>query len=161
MAVPMSGSTSEASLPEILQELNARRATGTLTVKAGAVEKSVHLQGGQIVFATSTDEQDRLGEVLIRAGRLRREDLESALDRLKKSGGFKKLGATLVEQGLVSPKDLFIGLKAQVKEIIYSLFLLTDAVYRFEETLPKDIIHLQFSMEEIIMEIIQRIKQEA
>lgn len=161
MAVPMSGSTSEVSLSEILQDLYARRATGTLTVKVAAVEKAVHLQGGQIIYATSTDERDRLGEILIKAGKLRREDLNAALDMLKKSGGFKKLGALLVEQGLVSPKDLFAALKAQVKEIIYSLFLLKDAVYRFEETLPRDIIHLQFSMEDIIMEIIQRIKQEA
>lgn len=161
MPVPLFGKIEEIPLTVVLEDLRQRKATGTLTIRsAGAVEKAVHIKDGQIVFATSTDGQDRLGEILVSAGKLSRENLESALTMSNRSGGFKKLGAILVENGFVSPKDLFSGLKTQVKGIIYSLFLWDEATYRFEERLPPDIIQLQINITELIREIIERIKQE-
>lgn len=159
MPLQSTGNTKDTSLVEILRNLHERRATGTLTVRSGAMAKSLYLKDGRIVFATSTEPEDRLGEVLIREGKLTREQLEIALERTRKIGGLKKLGAILVEAGFVAPNDLFSGLKSQVKDIICSLFLEHEAVFSFEELLPGDIIHLQFNMEELIMEIIQRIKQ--
>jgi hypothetical protein len=73
--------------------------------------------------------------------------------------GIKKLGAILVENGFISPKDLFNGLKAQVKGIIYNIFLWDDADYRFEGRLPADIIKLQIHLQDLIMEIIHRMKR--
>lgn len=161
MPLASSGNIQDAPLPAVFEELGARKFTGTLVVRSDDAEKTVHLKEGQIVFATSTDSNDRLGEILIKAGKLTREHLETALVLLKKTAGFKKLGALLVEKGFVTPKDLFTGLKTQVKEIIYSLFLLENATYRIEETFPTDIIQLQINMQELITEIIQRIRQEA
>jgi len=161
MSLPLSGNIKDTPLSEVLEELGTKMATGTLTVRTADTEKSVHLKDGQIIYASSTDAQDRLGEILIRDGKLSRENLETTLLLHKKAGGFKKLGALLVEKGFVSPKELFAGLKTQVKEIIYSLFLEESAQYRFEENLPPDIIQLQINIEELIVEIIQRIKQEA
>ena len=77
-----------------------------------------------------------------------------------KNGGFKKLGAILVENRFLSPKELFAGLKVQVKDIIYSLFLLEEAEYRFDENLPAEVIQLQIDIEELIKEIIKKIKQD-
>lgn len=159
MPLPLSGNIRETSLVDLLRDLHERKATGTLTVRYGDMVKSVHLKDGQIVFATSSDPMDRLGEILIREGKLTREGLEQALRLSERAGGFKKLGALLVEAGLVSPKDLFSGLKTQVKEIICSLFLQQEAQFAFEESLPPDVIQLPFNMEELIIEIIQRIRQ--
>ena len=165
MSIPLSGNIKDTPLSEVLEELGTSMATGTLTVRTADAEKSVHMKDGQIIYASSTDAQDRLGEILIRDGKLSRENLETALQLHKRAGGFKKLGALLVEgdgeKGFVGPKELFAGLKIQVKEIIYSLFLEESAQYRFEENLPPDIIQLQINIEELIVEIIQRIKQEA
>jgi len=137
------------------------KVTGTLTLSNRGMVKYVYFKAGEIVFAASTDVNDRLGEILIKCCKLSREHLEHALQLSKRSAGLKKLGALLVENGFVTPKDLFIGLKTQVKDIIYSLFLWTDGDYRFEEKLPSDIIQLQINIKELITEIIQRIKQQA
>lgn len=161
MPIALSGNINNTPLVEIFEELATKRATGTLTLREGKVEKSVYLQEGQIIFASSTDSQDRLGEIMIRAGKLSRQNLETALAQHKKTGGFKKLGALLVEQGFVAPKELFAALKTQVKEIIFSLFLQSGAEYSFEEALPPDTIHLQLDIAELIREIIERLKQEA
>lgn len=161
MAIPRTGNIPDFPLPAVLEGLQKEKATGTLRVRMREAEKTVHFKDGQIVFAASTAAHDRLGEMLVRTGRLSREHLATALELLKKSGGEKKLGALLVERGFVSPKDLFTGLKAQVKEIIYSLFLVEEAAYRFEAGLPPDTIQLQINFEELLVEIIQRIKQQA
>lgn len=162
MPFPFSGTIEETPLPNILEELHKRQATGVLTVREpeGAV-KSVHLKGGQIVFASSTDSGDRLGEILVRAGLLSREHLEVALRQCRAAAGFKKFGAVLVENKFVSPKDLFTGLKTQVKDIVFSLFLIPGGAYQFSDDLPADTIQLQLNLHELIGEIIRRIRQEA
>ncbi len=161
MSITLSGKISFTPLPDVLEQLRQRKATGILTVSSGNVKKSIYLKNGQIVFATSTSNQDRLGEILVKAGKLKREKLEYALKIYNKNSGIKKLGAILVENGLITSQDLFGGLKAQVKDIIYSLFLLDDGDYQFEDLLPSDIIQLQINFQDLIAEIIQRIKQEA
>jgi hypothetical protein len=159
--MPLHGKIESTPLPDVLEQLRRERATGSLSVRCGEETKAVYFKDGQIVFATSSDVRDRLGETLVRYGKLSREGLERALEQYQKNAGLKKLGAILVEAGLVSPKDLFLSLKSQVKDIIYSLFLRAEGAYQFEERLPPDIIHLPFHFEELIAEIIQRIKQEA
>ena len=159
MSIPLSGNLKDTHLSEVLQTLRSEKASGTLAVRVKGVEKSIYVKGGQIVSASSTGDDDRLGETLIKAGTITREHLDLALDIHKKSGGFKKLGAILVENRFLSPKELFAGLKVQVKDIIYSLFLLDDAEYRFDENLPAEVIQLQIDIEELIKEIIEKIRQ--
>jgi len=161
MSKSLSGNIRENPLSDILEDLRQRKATGTLTVKRNAVSKSIYVRDGQIVFATSMEPLDRLGEILVKTGKISQENMDYAIKLYKKSGGLKKLGAVLVENGLVAPKELFSGLKLQVKDIIYSLFLWPDGDYQFEERLPTDIIQLQINFQELIAEIIQRIKGDA
>ena len=161
MPISLSGKIQEQPLSDILEVLRQMKATGTLTVKKDAVTKNIFVKNGQIVFATSTESRDRLGEILVKAGIVSPENMDYALQLYWKCDGVKKLGAVLVENGLVAPKELFNGLKLQVKNIIYTLFLWHDGDYQFEERWPSDIIQLQINFQELIAEIIQRIKQES
>ncbi len=161
MSLPTSGNIQEFPLPALLEDLQQRKATGALIVRSGGIEKSVYVKNGEIVFASSTDSRDRLGEMMVKAGMLTREQLEEALSQYRKNAGLKKLGAILVEKRFVSPRDLFAGLKAQVKEILLSLFLWDTAEYRLEERLPPDIIQLQFDLPALIAEMIERMKRES
>jgi hypothetical protein len=161
MSIPSSGKIQATPLSDILEDLRQGKKTGTLTVRRDNIAKSIYLKGGQIVFATSADPRDRLGECLVKAGKLSREKLERALDLYKKHAGLKKMGAILVENGLVPPKELFNGLKIQVRDIIFSLFLWPDGDYRFEDRLPPDIIQLQINFQELISQVIKRIRHES
>lgn len=158
---PHAGKIQDTPLPDVLEHLRQSKASGTLTVRSKDITKCIYIKGGQIVFATSTGVHDRLGEILVKSGKLSRENLDHALRIYQKGAGIKKLGAILVENGLLNPKDLFNGLKIQVKDIIFSLFLLNEGEFRYEERLPSDMIQLQINFQELIAEIIQRIKQEA
>jgi hypothetical protein len=160
MSIALSGKISFTPLVDVLEQLRQKKATGTLIVSSGGLKKCIYFKIGQIVFATSNISHDRLGDVLVKTGMLTRENLEYATQLHKKNLGLKQLGAILVENRLISSKDLFGGLKAQVKEIIFSLFLLDAADYQFEERIPADIIQLQINFQDLISEIIRRIKQE-
>jgi len=47
----------------LLNRIYSRRMTGKLQLVFGRVEKALFFDGGQLVFATSSDRQDGLGEV--------------------------------------------------------------------------------------------------
>ncbi len=121
--------------------------------------KSIHIRDGQIIFATSTDTSDRLGECLVKAGKITHTGLEQALKLYQKYSGLKKMGVILVESGLLPPRELFSGLRIQVKDIIFSLFLWREGDYQFEKRLPSDVIQLQINIQELIIEITKRMRQ--
>lgn len=160
MSIALSGKISFTPLVDVLELLRQRKATGILTIRSGDLKKCIYYKNGQIVFAASNSRYDQLGDVLVKTGKLTLENLAYATQLYKKNAGLKKLGAILVENGLIASKDLFGGLKSQVKDIIYSLFLLEEGDYQFEDHFPSDIIQLQIDFQDLIAEIIQRIKQE-
>jgi Domain of unknown function (DUF4388) len=160
MSILLSGTLQKTSLSDILEDLSRRKTTGTLSVRRNDVTKSIYVRAGQIIFAASTDPCDRLGESLVKAGKITHEKLEHALDVYNKNAGLKKMGAVLVESGIIPPKELFSGLKIQVRDIIFSLFLWREGDYSFEEKLPPYIIQLHIDLKELITEIIERMRQE-
>ena len=95
--------------------------------------------------------------MLIKAGKITMEQYDASVEILKKTG--KRQGAILIELGYLTPKDLFWGVKYQVKEIIYSLFQLEDAEYEFVEgEIPtQEVITLKMSMGKLIYEGVKRI----
>jgi hypothetical protein len=159
MALSLSGNLIETPFSDVIAVLRQQKATGTLTCGTGTDEKSLYVKNGHIIFATSKDERDRLGEIMVKDGMITRSQLDRALKFHRSSAGLKKIGAIFVENGFVSPKDLFNGLKMQVRGIIHSLFLLTEGPYKFEEVLPADVIPLQINIEELLREVIEKMKQ--
>jgi len=157
--LPLTGSLNDVYLSEILEQLHSTRATGMLTLEQGNLVKSIYLKDGQIVFTSSNLETDRLGEMLLRAGKLSYQQHEESIKMLKTTG--KRLGAVLVELGFLTPKELFEGLKYQVQEILYSLFLWKEGRYRFTPgELPRHVIPLEIEILTLITEAIKRIEQD-
>jgi hypothetical protein len=111
---------------------------------------------GDAIFASSTCEEDRLGEMLVKAKKITIQQFEESVELLKLKK--KRQGAILVELGYLTPKDLFWGVKYQVKEIIYSLFTLDYAKYEFiEGDLPQnEVITLKMSMGNLLYEGIKK-----
>jgi len=160
MALPLSGNFSETPFSDIITVLRLQKATGALACSVSGVRKTVYVKNGQIVFANSTDEKDRLGEVFVKAGMINRDQLASALELHKKSSGLRKTGAILVEMGFLSPKDLFSGLKQQVRGILHSLFIVEEGEFEFSEELPSEVIPLSIDIGELLREVIQQLKEE-
>jgi hypothetical protein len=151
------GSLATRDFPDLIQSLYADGWTGTLTLTQGGVGKSVLIEGGRLVFASSSSADDRLGELLLRRGRISLRQLIQASGALAPG---KRLGAVLVEQGVLTPKELVRGVVEQTQEIIYSLFQLTEGRYRLQEgrTASAEAITLRMSTPAVIMQGVQRIE---
>ena len=157
MEISLKGNIKDFSIPKILVYLNRNRKTGTLKVMTPAFTKKVYLHKGDAVFASSTDEDDRLGETLTKVGKITMEQYDTSVEILKKTG--KRQGEILVELGYLTPQEIIWGVKYQIRDIIYSLFELQDAEYEFNEAeIPSDeIITLKMSMANLIYEGVKRI----
>lgn len=157
---PTTGDLKVQDLTQILTQLQEEKATGSLILQNHESIKSIHLKEGNIVYASSNLPGDRLGEVLLRLGKISPEQFHHSVELLRETG--TQQGAILVEQGYITAKELFEGLKSQVREIIYSLFLWEEGQYRFvQEEVPKHAIPLQLDMVHLISEILKRIHSPA
>jgi len=145
------------SFPDLLWAICRHRSTGVLRIAAGGAEKSLYLERGRIVFASSSDPNDRLGELFLREGRVTLDRLEEALGR-HPSG--KRLGTLLVESGALTADQLVQGVLGQVERIVLSLFDVEEGDYRFEDgPLPTDeVITLGMRTGELLLRGIRQIR---
>jgi len=105
-AVPggLRGQLAQLPLPEILQHLRTSRATGVLSLVSGGARKALYVKEGRVVFGSSNLPNDRLGEILIRNGKITVEEYEASIKAISKG---KRQGKVLVEMGALSPKNLW------------------------------------------------------
>ncbi len=152
------GILSSTTFPGLIYSILQQRETGVLTLTDETSEKSIYIQSGRPVFATSNDRDDRLGQVFFKAGLVPLENLQAALERSVKVK--KRLGTVLVEMGLIEPHDLVEGVLSQARNIICSLFLWTRGRYRYQPgPLPsEEVITLKLGAGNIILEGIRRIQ---
>lgn len=152
------GVLSTTTLPGLIYSVLRRKETGVLSLTGDAIEKSIYIQAGRPVFATSNDRDDRIGQIFFKAGKVGLEDLMNALDRSLRDK--KRLGTILVEMGFIQPHDLVEGVMAQVKNIICGLFQWTRGRYRYAPgALPtEEVITLKLSASNLILEGIRRIE---
>ncbi len=150
------GQLSQLPLPEILEHVRTSVATGILSLVSGGARKALYVKDGRAVFASSNLPNDRLGEILIRDGKITVEEYEASIRAIHKG---KRQGKALVEMGALSPKDLWEGVQFQVKEIVYSIFQWEEGSFHFEEsTLPeKERITVDLDVTELILVGIRRV----
>jgi len=149
------GSLAENDFPRLVQALHERRWTGVLRLTQAGIAKSVVVQEGRMVFASSSSPDDRLGELMLRRGRLTLKQLTAGSKAVVPG---KRLGTVLVEQGALSPKDLVRSVVEHTQEIIYGAFLWTEGQYKLAEGgESKEAIKLNISTPDLIMEGIRRI----
>src|SRR6188508_584762 len=152
----LKGQISELPVPEVLQHLRLSQSTGILTLVSGGARKALYLKDGRVVFASSNLPNDRLGEILLREGKITVEEYEASIKAITKG---KRQGKVLVEMGALRPKDLWEGVQFQVKEIVYSVFQWDDGQFHFEESsLPeKERITVDLDIMDLVLAGIRRI----
>jgi hypothetical protein len=106
------------------------RWSGVLALSQGEVSKGLYFLEGEIAFAASTVEEDRLGACLFRAGRLSESQFRTAMREVEASGF--PLGYVLVESRVLSREELSGALAAQVERIVLSVLRWTSGTLRRE-----------------------------
>ena len=144
------GSIEDFETSDLLLGLQRSVKTGVIFFKFGNVQKSVYFKSGDMIFATSSLVEDRLGDMLMREGKITLDDYNKSTEVMKLDD--KRHGTVLVEMGLITPNELFSAVNRSVELIILSLFSMHQGDFLFKEgELPSDeLITLKLSAASLI-----------
>ena len=131
------GSLKEASLPDVLQLLALGKKSGCLAVADRQNFGYVYFDEGRICYASIVNRRDRIGDLLVKNGRVSPEQLEEAI-ALQEQRRDSKLGELLVEISAVTRKDLEDYMRIQIEEAVYYLFTWTQGTFNFEAGMRPD-----------------------
>jgi len=129
----LEGTIRDFGLPDIFQLIGLQRKTGLLTLTNEKDDESVTItfEGGMVVMADSTARrlEDRLGNVLVKQGKITRERLDEALSVQKQT--LQRLGHILASASAITTKDLRDALQVQISQIVFRVFRWRDGRYQF------------------------------
>jgi hypothetical protein len=98
----------------------AQAFTGRAVLRRGDVEKSIFFDRGRPVFAASNQGHDRMGQLLVREGKITPDQFGRCQTIVAASG--RRMGETLVDLGYLKRRELLPAVRRHVEDIIYSLF---------------------------------------
>ncbi len=137
-------SVTESPIPECLRKILSEGLSGIISVKDHNFEKKVYFKKGSVLFATTNLIQERLGEILFKSGKISRQEFWSIHKMIESKK--EKIGKLLVENGILSEKDVYNGMQLQIRSIVLSLFFLNSGEWTFEEKDPEVPDDSQFSI---------------
>lgn len=128
------GPLQELGIHDVFQLLDLSRKTGTLTVVSELRdnEGTVLFENGKIVSANIRSNPHRLGDLLIRSGRLTDADMARAQAAQQRGDG-RRLGEILVALGLVTRKEIERQVRLQIEAVVFELMSWREGHFRFQE----------------------------
>ncbi|MBI4850265.1 MAG: protein kinase [Acidobacteria bacterium] len=151
------GDLTQNSIIFLLRNFFQEKASGYLVCTTGNITKTVYIDKGLVIFASSNITSERLGEFLLSIGRITQENFSQASEIMKQKK--IRLGSALVEIGVLEQPDLYSLVIEQVSSIVYSLFNWTQGEYKFwQRTPPEEEIKISLSCSEIILQGLQRLE---
>ncbi|MBI4913498.1 MAG: hypothetical protein HY823_12225 [Acidobacteria bacterium] len=134
-----------------LKDLCARhraRATGVWRLGKEPV-RSVFLDSGDIVFAQSTHQRDRLTNLLVERGKITQAQLDYAMANLKAG---LSIGKNLIDMGFITQRDLLEVARAQVERVVGSALGTPDLEPDFEaKELEPNVVRLPFDTPSLLL----------
>ena len=151
----LQGTLKDFGLADILQLIGIQRKTGILTLNDGREKVAIKFLKGSVVGAEtgSGGVEERLGQVLVRTGKITAQQLQQALKQQKRT--LQRLGHLLVHSDFISEEELVEALRVQSLQVIYRLFRWRDAKYHVDlmDSIEYDEAHFApISAETILME---------
>ena len=112
-----------------LKDIYFSRKTGLLSAHGEGFQKQLYFQEGNLIFVKTNVTAERLGEVLFRLGKISEEVYASIPGMLHPD---VMIGETLVRRGLLTQKNLYEGIVAQLTAVTLSLFPRFDTKITFQ-----------------------------
>jgi TonB family protein len=128
---------SHHTLLALLNRIYSGRLTGKLQLVFGRLEKQLFFDGGQVVFATSSDRQDSLGEMMLRAGALTQSQFEEA-SALVQTG--QRFGSAIAEMGVYGVEEIVSWVQRQLIQITASVLDYPAGRYYFFGSLETNVV---------------------
>ena len=156
----MKGTVSEGAIAGILRDLYVGRRSGLLHFTRADERRSVRFHKGNLVHGDTNVKDDRLGETLVRQGRLSAADLKRATGFVLRDK--KRLGVVLQELGILDKNQLEDALALHIREILLKVFSWAEGNYAFEEDTAETPVELDMTLKlstgEMILEAVRKVE---
>jgi type IV pilus assembly protein PilB len=153
----MSELLSDKNILELLVDWHRSKRTGKIRLRKKQIEKEILMRDGAILRAQSNQDNEKLGQILLKRNLVSSWDLEIALGQIKDLN--KRLGQVLVGMSAIKEPVLNNTLVSQTRDIIFSLVDWEDGEYELEigGDLDSEIYFDQLYTPEIILQGMRRI----
>jgi hypothetical protein len=148
---------------EVLQFLQLAQVTGRLELSRLATDASgaqgaeetvdVFFVQGRPVFARTSGQSVRTGEILVHRGYATHEAVVGALEAQRRGAG-KRIGEMLAERSAVAPALVVQAVHECVRRILYGMLLWREGRFRFfaDERVLDDDLPLDLDLDRLILE---------
>ena len=138
-AIPLDSGEVEThhALFALIHRIYSNRMTGKLQLVLGRVERQLFFSFGQLVFATSNDRHDSLGEMMLRSGALTQLEFEEA-SALVETG--QRFGSAIAEMGIYSVQEIAEWVQRQLTQITTSVLEYPACRFYFFNSLEKELV---------------------
>jgi two-component system OmpR family response regulator len=145
------------NLPHLLAAFYNAKETGELGLQRGQVKKIIYFEGGMPVFALSNLVADRLGQFLVRAGKIDEETLRHAAEEAAATE--QRTGDVLILMGSLTEEERLYYVGQQIKSILYSVFAWEDGAFTlsFQARARKEAIKLDIHPANLIMRGVKKL----
>ena len=156
-SLSIQGTLAETTVPDLFRSLVRSAEAGIVSLETNGRNDTIYFNEGKIVFASSSDPDMGLAEVLLRGGELTLQQYNQAMDRLIVQ---RRIGALLCELGYLDSDGLLRALERQASAIVLDVVRYRTGNYTVEFTgdFPPEIIMLQLNTERLILDGIQNIE---
>jgi Domain of unknown function (DUF4388) len=151
------GTLAETTVPDLFRSIIRSQETGIVSLDAVGRHDSIFIREGKIVFASSSDSDLGLGEVLLRTGELNLLQYTAAMEHLTSP---RKIGAVLCDLGYLKPDELIRAVERQVSIIVMHALAFRTGSYtvEFTQEFSGDISTISINTERLILDGVARIE---
>jgi hypothetical protein len=155
------GPLRELGIHDVFQLLDLSRKTGTLAVTSELRdnEGTVHFQNGRVVAAAIKSNPHRIGDLLLRAGKVTAVQIAAASAAQHEGGDNRRLGEILLDMGAITKKELERQIRIQIEAVVFELLSWREGFFRFEEGSMQGEPMVQIGTEALLMEGARRIDE--
>ncbi len=158
------GPLRELGLHDVFQLLDLSRKTGVLRISSQLRNNdgTVYFDRGAVVYAEARSNPHRLGDVLLRAGKVTEADLDRARVQQDRDPRHRRLGRILVDIGAIPERELERQVEFHIEETVFELMSWREGFFSFAEGalegLPADVL-VRIPVEKLLMEGARRIDE--
>ena len=145
------GTLTDTTVPDLVRSMIRSGETAVLILERNDRIDRLYLLDGQIVFATSSDPDFGVAEVLLRTGDINLENYRNLIENV---GSSKRIGAALCELGYLQPDELLTAYERQVSLIVMQTLGFRDGEYTIDFTgdFGPEVMTLPLKTERLIMD---------
>jgi hypothetical protein len=145
------GTLAETTVPDLFRSLIRSSETAVVSLEAGPRHDTIYVTEGKIMFASSTDPDMGLAEVLLAAGELTLDQYHSAMERVTTP---RRMGALLCDLGYLKPEELMRSIEKQASAIVLNAVRYRSGNFtiEFTSTFADDILALPLNTDRLILD---------